>query len=412
MPTLEADLRSRIRTRFVALSAAMAMIAGTFSLVATARTLQKKSASEKSFLWQANLRDAGFAPIELQLQSPDQQISNTLVRLSASSRMGYLDNRTIFFSYVRKNEIQGLQHRYDPDHARPYTLYAIFIDAGSGKVVRKQSFPSDVPDAFVAPRDDGNYIVYDAEHISSFDHDGAPLKQMGLLGPKKNYLDLWGASVSESGHTVFVQLHSATSTDCEWIDTMMMSENVDACDLPASVAITDDELAFSGNDKKNPRVALVSDSKLGAEWHQVCSSQKLPSCRSAQFLLGRLVVYSSSGFAFIDAANGAPYQYKFPGDTVPQAFTSARTKQRFSVLLFPSLTVTMNPAEGESGFFQVPVPDGTAHLYFFDLPLEKPTFEIELRYDAKSHLNAVISPNGLQAVVFRADSLRAYSIPD
>jgi hypothetical protein len=204
----------------------LAILICALFIAATSSSQQPKikqiHASSDHPLWRVDLQSQGFPS-----NSSDLQRRRGFANFDTIS---FLSDTVLAATFVTREDIPDLQRREDPNHLRPYSLHAIFLDALTGKVVHSAAWPIENPNAGIFPRPDGGFLLLTTEKIVSYSADWNHLKELPLsdLHPASS-ATLGAIAESPSYKSLVIQFLNGNFAHCLAIRTGTLDFSPIAC---------------------------------------------------------------------------------------------------------------------------------------------------------------------------------------
>jgi len=197
-------------------------------------------------LWRVDLKSQGYPT-----NSDDLQRRRGFANFDTIS---FVSDKVIATTFITRETIPTLQRRDDPNHARPYRLHALFLDALTGKTLHTIEWPIDDPNAGIFPRHDGGFLLVTSEKIASYSTDWTYLKEIQFSDLHSMTATLGGIAESPNANFLVIQFLTGNSSLCSRISTDTLSA------VPANCGVLE---VFTVSDYK-----IVEPEKLPAENEQ------------------------------------------------------------------------------------------------------------------------------------------------
>lgn len=148
--------------------------------------------------WISDLRPAiggtplGVVPGELEWQA------------KPTTSLWFVDDGTIIATYLTWDDARpSLSSRSSSDPNQPLRLKAIFLDADTGKIRSKQSWPSESRLARIVAAHEGKFVTQKGNTLTLYSSEGKELNTLSLPPPPPNLI--WRAHSSPTGKSILFE---------------------------------------------------------------------------------------------------------------------------------------------------------------------------------------------------------------
>jgi hypothetical protein len=389
-------------------------------------------ASSDQPLWRVDLRSLGYPAADPRLQS--------LRGLDSFNTTYFQSDGVVAATFITMAPSQGQANANAPDVARPYRLDAIFLDAGTGKVLKQLEWQTEFPDAGIFPRYGGGFLFFSTERIVLYSDDWLPVKELPLSQLNVPNAGLAGIAESPSGKTLVLRLHQNTLLFCFHISTETLAFSQTPCQADAAFSVSDDAVAeltgdvrVTGNTRRtqplnyhmtldDPEVKGIFINEPGKVRRALCNTDAKPGpCLVPQFVNNETIVfYSRMGLQVSGLAGAAKFSENFNStknwiELNGQPVRPAADGERFAVQFNKALS---EPAQPPNGSVQ-PVILGTTvtssapdRVDVFDLRENRWIYSLKNKNNQFKHSwGLALSPYGEKLAIESAGVIQVYALP-
>lgn len=403
--------------------------------------------SSDQSLWRIDLHTLGYPA-----DNPKLQLRRGLQDFNTADFVG---EDVVVGTFVTEEPIAELQRRDDPNRMRPYRLHAIFLHAGTGKILKTLEWPVDDPSAGIFPRYDGSFLLFTTEHIVLYSADWTPLKELPLPQLRAPQSSLAGISESPSGNVLVIRFHQDQKTTCIHVVTDTLDSSQYPCEIPAVFTVSDNEMAMaeggrgsletihaapiiqstpgpsgtitqiasgtglSENSDSMGKVVVRAPKTPGK---MVCDTSTISGCEVPQFVNNdMIVVYGAFAFGLVDhkgisGATGVTFKTKLNGsvdwiDPLGRPVRPSENGQRFAVLFNAAQWNRGESSEIKTFVGNIPA-SFPSHVDVYDMTKEAWFYTLTNKNNQfKKIWGLALSPSGERMAIDSGGVIQMYAVP-
>jgi hypothetical protein len=360
-------------------------------------------------LWRVDLKSQGYPA-----NGDELQRRRGFANIDAIS---FVSDDLVTASFVTRESVPNLQRRDDPNHAHPYRLHALFLDALTGETLHTLEWPIDDPNAGIFPRRDGGFLLVTAEKIASYSVNWKHLNEIPFSDFHPTTATLGGIAESPDASSLVIQFLVRNSAMCFRIRTDTLDYAIVPCGTLEVFTVSDDRIVeppkLPGEDSHPENTPSHAYIERGAVRLRPSASGGIP-----QFINNdAMALYSPKNISILDRAGKVTFSQDFNPrerwiDELGRPLRASQSGQRFAIVTNRS-PFTRN------------APPAAIHISTGDIPAEMP-FDIDvcdltvaqciytLRINGE-HLHKVwglaLSPNGNKLAIDSGGTIQIFALP-
>jgi hypothetical protein len=331
--------------------------------------------------------------------------------------ISFLSDNLVAATFVTRESVHDLQRRDDPNHARPYRLHAIFLDALTGKLLHTLEWPIDDPIAGIFPRRDGGFLLVTAEKIANYSADWKYLKEIPFSSFHPTTATLGGIAESPDASSLVIQFLVRDSAMCFRLRTDTLDFAIIPCSTLEVFTVSDDRIVepkkLPGEDSHPENTASHAYVERGAVRPKTSASGGIP-----QFINNdAMALYSAKQISVVDRAGKVTFSQDFNPrekwiDELGRPVRASANGQRFAIVTNRSPFTRRSTATAihiSTGDIPAEMP---LDIEVFDLSASQWIYTLQI---SAEHLHKVwglaLSPNGKNLAVDSGGAIQIFPLP-